>query len=326
MQSKLDLIIVEIKKKKSIAAVKDEFILKEINKILVQNKKFREKIDSASADKVSKSKEFKAIVKEVRAVLHRSHGQYQTDDAGKREKYLDDLKKLMANPSDLQNSHPALHPLRSLSLAPPPGDVVKLRNNELLLNEKILDAHNQILSTNISAKERLAIYPTIYSEIFAITGIPKSIVDLGSGINPVSFPFMGLSEVKYTALELSQKDCDFLVQYFTLMNDFIDGKALPVDLIEIKQNPDLLSKFSADIAFIFKVIEPIELSKSHKIGELIIERLKCKWVVVSFATKTISGNPMNVPRRKWFEVMLERLRHEFKIIKKDNEIFYVIRK
>ncbi len=305
MQSKLDLIIAEIKKKKSIAAVKDEFILKEINKILAQNKRFREKIDSASLDKVSKSKEFKAIVKEVRAVLHRSHGQYQTENIGDREKLLLMLNGLLVD----------------FKIRWQKGD------KTILFEEKVVEAHKKILSTNISAKERLAIYPTIYQEIFEITGDPKSIIDIGSGINPVSFPFMMLDSVRYTALELSQKDCDFLVQYFMLMERFgIVGNALPTDILEIKKNPELLLNYSADIAFIFKVIEPIELSKSHKIGELIIESLNCKWVVVSFATKTISGNPMNVPRRRWFEVMLERLGHDFKIIKKDNEIFYVIRK
>lgn len=320
----ISLLIAEIKKKKSISQVKDSFVLKEIEKILAQDRRAREKLASADPKKVAKSAEFKAIVKQVRAVLHRSHGQYQTDELPKREKYLEELKQMMvegrirSSASATQRSHP-----------PPPTSargVLKLNQNTELLDEKMIALHSKILSTNISAKERRGLYPSIYREIFAITGSPKSILDIGSGINPVSFPFMGLSGIKYTALELSEKDCDFLVQYFTLMERFVDAKAEPVDLVEIKKNPDLLKRFKADIAFIFKVIEPLELNKSHKIGEQMIEAVKANWIVVSFATKTISGKPMNHPRRGWFEMMLKRLGHEYRIIEKENEIFYVIRK
>lgn len=320
MQSKIDLIIAEIKKKKSVSAVKDEFILKEINKILAQNKKVREKIETASLDKVSKSKEFKTIVKEVRAVLHRSHGQYQNDDVVKREKYLNELKEIMAKPDGFAKIPPTTPAGRPVA-----GKILNT-HSQSLFSQEIINLHSKILSTNVSAKERLGIYPTIYSDIFAITGKPESILDLGSGINPVSFPFMNLPHVKYTALELSKKDCDFLIEYFAIMNEFIEGHAESIDLVEINKNPSLLSKLSADMAFLFKVIEPIELSKSHKIGETIMKNLDCKWIIVSFATTTISGNRMNYPKRRWFEMMIHRLGYELKSMEKENEIFYIIKK
>ncbi len=79
----------------------------------------------------------------------------------------------------------------------------KYSKKEKLLKEmsstEDLETHNKILELHRSTKERLNYYPFIYEKIFAITGKPKSILDLGCGLNPVSFPYMGLKDVQYYA-------------------------------------------------------------------------------------------------------------------------------
>ncbi|MAH07128.1 hypothetical protein CMI38_02665, partial [Candidatus Pacearchaeota archaeon] len=95
------------------------------------------------------------LVKEVRKRLHRLYSSYQTGRKGKRDGYLEGLKDWVAGKNDN-------------------GDVC-----------------DDLLSITLSTKERLKDYSEIYSKIFSITGKPERIVDLGCGMNPLSFPLMG---------------------------------------------------------------------------------------------------------------------------------------
>ena len=83
---------------------------------------------------------------------------------------------------------------------------------------------------------------------------------------------------------------------------------------------------SYDVIFMFKLVHLID-SKKKKISEELIKKLlgKTRFIVVSFATRTFTQKPMNFPRRKGFELMLERNNLQFKKIKISNEIFYVVK-
>lgn len=192
--------------------------------------------------------------------------------------------------------------------------------------EKYLESkdYEKILATHLSTKERLPLYPVIYEKIFAITGEPKVILDLGCGLNPVSYPFMKV-QAEYYASELTAEDCKFLEKCFEKMK--IKGKAVPLDLIEVAGNPELLKQFpEADICFLFKVLDEIERKKGRKTSEALIKAIDAKYLVISFATKKVTGKPMKYPYRRWLEQMLTRLGFEFEIIKESNEVFYVVKK
>ncbi len=192
--------------------------------------------------------------------------------------------------------------------------------------EKYLESgdYKKILETHLSTKERLPLYPVIYEKIFAIAGEPKVILDLGCGLNPVSYPFMKV-KAEYYASELTEADCKFLEKCFEKMK--IKGKAIPLDLIEAANNPEMLKKFpEADVCFLFKVLDEIERKKGRKTSEALIKSINAKYLVISFATKKVTGKPMKYPYRRWLEQMLTRLGYEFEIIKESNEIFYVVKK
>jgi 16S rRNA (guanine(1405)-N(7))-methyltransferase len=192
------------------------------------------------------------------------------------------------------------------------------RDKILTESEKNKTITEKLLKTHKSTKERIKIYPFIYQKIFSITGKPKTILDLGCGMNPVSYPYMKV-KAKYYASELNKKDCYFLKKYFKKMK--IKGKAFPIDL----KKPKLLNKIpKVDVCFLFKVLDTIE-KKGHKLAEEIIKTVKAKWIVVSFATQKLGGRPMKHAYRGWLERMLKRLRYEFKIINEKNEIFYIIK-
>ena len=200
----------------------------------------------------------------------------------------------------------------------------KLRRSYGLFRKDKIDFnkdYQELLNTHSSTKERLKLYPTLYRRIFKITEEPKTILDLGCGINPLSFHYMNLKNVSYFAYDLSEEEVKLLNKFFNEKK--IEGKAQILNLLEtnkIKKLPP------ADLAFLFKMTDVLDKGKGHKTSEEIIKTIPSKNIVVSFPTLTISGKPMNHPRRGWIEMMCKRLNYEFKVLAFENEIFYVIKK
>jgi len=226
----------------------------------------------------------KKILKDIKTELHKIYGSFQTSSKGKREKYFEEFK----------------------------------------LNQDSLELTKKILLTNSSTKERLEDYEEIYEKIFKITGKPSSILDLGCGLNPISFPFMNLEKVNYYAYDIDNADISLLNEYFYTMKEKICGKAETINLSTIEEN-EIKKLPKADICFMFKLVDVLD-RRDHKQSEKIISNLNSKWIVVSFSKRTLAGKMMNFPYRGWIERMLERVGFEFKILDFENEVFYVARK
>ncbi|MEE9525514.1 MAG: hypothetical protein V3V78_02805 [Candidatus Woesearchaeota archaeon] len=182
-----------------------------------------------------------------------------------------------------------------------------------LKKQKTLAMHKKILSLHLSSKERLPIYKNFYEDIFKITGIPDSILDIASGLNPISYPYLKTSP-KYIAIELNKKDAEIINKYFKIMK--INGRALAFDITKkpIKQK--------ADIAFAFKIFDLIP----HKTVERIVKELKVKYIIATFPTKTISKKRMTYIKRGSLQRMLKRLKLTYKKLEYENELVYVIAK
>jgi hypothetical protein len=131
-------------------------------------------------------------------------------------------------------------------------------------------------------------------------------------------------KAEYYAAEISEQDCEFLNKFFKKAG--IKGKAVQLDLVKAAKNPQLLKFPKADVCFLFKILDEIERGRGRKLSESLIKAINAKWLVISFATRKVTGRPMKYPYRRWLEQMLARLGFEFEIIKEANEIFYVVKK
>lgn len=274
-----------------------------INTILNQvkdNKKYRTISDDviiteiknylkSNQEIIKKNKIDKQIIKDIRARLHRLYSSYQTKKKNKRNLYLEELEQAINQDKNLD-------------------EITK-----------------KLLSITISTKERLENYKEIYEKIFKITGKPRIIIDLGSGLNPLSYHFMNLNQLIYYAYEIDIEDIEFLNNYFEIIKPLgLIGKAEILDVRNLEQVSNLPY---SDIVFMFKLIDLID-EKNKKTSEQLIKNLfeknKTKFIVTSFATKTLTGRKMNLPKRKGFELMLQRINLKFETFSTNNEIFYVI--
>ena len=82
----------------------------------------------------------------------------------------------------------------------------------------------------------MSFYREMYDSIFKVTGKPKRILDMSSGLNPLSHIWMEVEELRYLASELSKKDVQFIQDYFNMIRKYskVNGKAFDLDLLKLK--------------------------------------------------------------------------------------------
>ncbi|MBU0457580.1 MAG: hypothetical protein ABH824_06605 [Nanoarchaeota archaeon] len=288
-EDKVSLLIYDIKKKKELKELSNDFVKDKLFKYLQKEHKSAQFLIKSFNQK---SSSYKQIVKDVRAQLRKVYGLFRADEEIKKKSEL--IEKLLETSK---------------------GSIKR---------KKIIE---KILATHASTRERLSIYDELYKKIFTMTGKPKTILDLGCGINPFSLHYMKLRKVSYYVYDISEEEINNLNQYFQLLhndNHYFFGEAEVLDILHWLELKKKLKK--AEVCFLFKMTDVLDRNKGHKVTENVIQNIPAKFVVVSFPTKTMSGKKMNFPRRKWIELMCRRLSYHYRTLVFENEIFYVIEK
>ncbi len=185
----------------------------------------------------------------------------------------------------------------------------KTKKRSFLLEKKEINA---LLKTHSSTAERLEFYPRL-KEIISSLKI-NSILDIGCGLNPIA---LASSKVKYYALDIKEDDLSLVNKFFKENN--INGEIIASDIRKLPELP------AADLCIIFKTLDIIE-KKSHNIAFSLIEKLNFKYLLISFATKTLSGKPMKLARRFWLENFLNSRNYFYETFFSSNEVFYLVRK
>ena len=175
---------------------------------------------------------------------------------------------------------------------------------------EIRAACRHALGLHSSTRERLPILDRFYPAILEATRQPRSILDLGCGLNPLALPWMGLSprqglpgapgsqgspsseqlpwqratgplaQARYVALDIDADRIRFLNRYLTLAG--LEPLARCQDLLV--HPPDDAS----DVALLLKMSPSLERQEPGATLRL-IEHLQAPFVVVSFAVKSMGG-------------------------------------
>lgn len=170
-----------------------------------------------------------------------------------------------------------------------------------IMNPKDKDAR-WFLLRHVSTKERFNFYEEIYSRILKNFNKKEvSIIDLGAGINGLSYSFFSKigSKVKYTGVEGVKQLVD-VVNYFFIRNK-INAKVIHESLFEIKKIKEIIKKQKKPrICFLFKTVDSLEMLERDYTKEFLSELVPlCDEFVVSFATRSLFTKHLFKVRRDW---------------------------
>jgi 16S rRNA (guanine(1405)-N(7))-methyltransferase len=169
----------------------------------------------------------------------------------------------------------------------------------------------KIMQVHLSTRERVPYYEELYSWLKRTTDF-KTVLDLGCGLNVFSLPWIG--QIQYYGIDVNKDE-------ITFCNSYLDKFSLPGAV----RWGDLLSfdKFmKADITFIFKVLDGLE-SIERGSTEKLLKKITSKYIVVSFATRSLGGKKaISTKRLKWFEKLIENYDKK----KIGDEIYYLIKR
>ena len=186
----------------------------------------------------------------------------------------------------------------------------KQESREKLLNQNKI---KELLATHISTKERLHFYPELKKIISKLK--PKSVLDIACGLNPIA---LADKKTIYYASDIKKPNLNLIKKFFK--KNKIKGKVFSHDL---KNQFNILPK--ADLCLLFKVLDIIE-KNPYPLTKKLITELNCKYILISFSTKTLSGKTMKNPKRIWLRRLLKKLSLKYEVFFSENEIFYLVTK
>lgn len=187
----------------------------------------------------------------------------------------------------------------------------ELRMHTGRFHTKLLpESTEEMLKFHTSTRERQPHYDVLRKFIHELT--PKSILDVGCGLNPL---VLAASGITYYACDINEEEINSINEHFR--KNALPGKAFIADVRTHASFP------SVDLCLMLKLLDIID-TKGHANAESLLKRIEAKRIIVSFSTRKLSGRRMNRPRRQWFERMLERLHYAYERVQTDNEVFYKI--
>jgi len=156
-----------------------------------------------------------------------------------------------------------------------------------------------LLRKHLSTRERLNYYVELYEKLFK--DMKKcSVIDLGSGINGLSYKFFPQKlKVSYMGIEAVGQLVDLMNFYFEKSN--LDARAIHESLFNIKNVKKLIEMCEKPrIVFLFKVIDSLEMIEGDSSKKLLMEITPlCDRVVLSFATRSMIRRDKFRVNRKW---------------------------
>jgi 16S rRNA (guanine(1405)-N(7))-methyltransferase len=259
----------------------------EIVNSLKLTKKYRNIYDDTliriAGNMVGRYKTKKEIIKACKSKLHQIYGAYVTQGN------LSYIEKLVTD-SHNYDSRESIH---TTSL-------------------KILELHS-------STRERIPYLLDFYTDIFNVTGRPRSITDLACGLNPFAAPWMGLSpEIEYIVCDIDSRLINTHNRYFKFLD--MNAKAALNDvLVSVPEK-------RSEVVFLLKTLPCLEQQEKHS-SLRILKNLHASHVVISFPTRSLGGKKKGMQEHydKLMMTWLTELDISAVTLEYPNEIVYILK-
>lgn len=208
-----------------------------------------------------------------------------------------------------------LHEIYGLFSSSDKKKIYKIMASDIPIEKKVID----VLSMTLSTRERLNFYKEIYSNIFIED--PYEIMDLASGLNPISIYFSDKKPKKYYYLDISE-DIININDYF-LSQFGIDHEGFMEDLYDLSENVRRHYQY----IFLWKTINLLEKIDFY-LPRKLLSSLDFDFLVVSVSLKSIRRKRnINLGVVRWVKRFSEKI--GYKVLKEyriPNEYFIIIKK
>jgi 16S rRNA (guanine(1405)-N(7))-methyltransferase len=142
-------------------------------------------------------------------------------------------------------------------------------------------ACRRALARHASTRERLPVLETFYPAVFALTGVPRVLLDVACGLGPLAWPWMGLpSETVYRAYDVDRRLVEVVDGFLTLVG--VPHVAAQRDVVGCPPGGP------ADVALLLKSAPCLEQQAPGSTGRL-LDALDARHVVLSYPTRSLGG-------------------------------------
>ena len=154
-----------------------------------------------------------------------------------------------------------------------------------------------VLTTHASTRERLPGLPAFYEPIWACTGRPGRLLDVGCGLGPVALPWMDLGpEAVVHAVDADRRPLATVDAFLELV-----GQPHAVEARDAVADPPAEP---ADVALLLKLVTTLDRQDPAAAARL-LHRLPVRHAVVSFARRSLGGRGRGMDRT--YRARLDRL-------------------
>jgi 16S rRNA (guanine(1405)-N(7))-methyltransferase len=143
------------------------------------------------------------------------------------------------------------------------------------------------LATHASTAERVAHLDRFYAGIWARTGVPTRLIDLGCGLGPLALPWMGIGSAHYVATDVDRRVLE-------TVRAFLELVAQPYEVVAsdaVAGAPPT----PADVALLLKLVTTLDRQDGGAATRL-LAGLPVRRAVVSFPARSLGGRDRGMER------------------------------
>ncbi len=158
--------------------------------------------------------------------------------------------------------------------------------------ERLKSICRRLMQDHASTRERIGLLDTFYQQIFAVTGRPRTILDVACGLHPITIPWMDLpAGTVYYAYEIAADLVDCLNRFLQAIGMAGTEAEPPVRFQDVICTPP---QETGDLAFLMKMVPCLE-RRQKGIAAQLIDSLKVHHVVVTFPIRSLAGRSKQMP-------------------------------
>jgi 16S rRNA (guanine(1405)-N(7))-methyltransferase len=154
------------------------------------------------------------------------------------------------------------------------------------------------MRAHASTRERLRHLDAFYAGIWQVTGLPRRILDLGCGLNPLALPWMGIGEAEYHAIDADEAALG-------VAGGFLEAVGQPY-VAEVRDLVVDVPGETADVALLLKLVTTLDRQDADAAARL-LRGLRAGHAVVTFAARSLGGRGSH---ERTYRARLDRLVEE----------------